>query len=314
MMGSRQDSRIKGEIEEIREQIKLLTKRLDDLVLAASAEDEPDKPAPSEIKCEAQSEFMPDDPRLGDFNVTEFVRWIFPHAISEGRLSDEDMKFLRLWQSGTYFQSAPLPILFPFDGNVADIAKLKLGPRVGYFNDIAIQYDGVNYRLLAGYWRERALPAILNWFMKRGYSEDELRSKGQELLLKMAAKDEADSRIDYFDDLSTQCKRDWTKRSPAKPKKEPKPRKPTRKDAVLAAERMAAVHRLADGSIAAKDIKTALLRQLRLHHYTPRQFAAGIDLDTKIVMKWCKGELVIRPDELKKICHHLGVRNLFQGI
>ena len=94
----------------------------------------------------------------------------------------------------------------------------------------------------------------------------------------------------------------------------PKPKKLTRREAALAAERMAAVHRFPDGSIAAKDIKIALLRQLRQHNYTPRQFSSGIDLDTKIVMKWCKGELVIRPDELKKICRHLGVRNLFEGV
>ena len=302
MMDNRQGSRMKGEIEEIREQIKLLTKRLDSLALAAEAEPDGGEAG------EAANVFMPGDPRLEGLDPKEFARWIFPDAVNGGRLSKEDMKFLRLWQSGTYFQSAPLPILFPFEEGVADIAAKRVSPRISYFKDVAVTYEGMKYRLLAEYWRGKALPAMLNWFLKRGYSEEELLLKGRNLPRHAAEKD-----VDFFSDLPAKARRNWVKPKPVE-KPAPKPRKPTRKEAALAAERMAAVHRLADGSIAAKDIKIALLRQLRLHHYTPRQFAAGIDLDTKIVMKWCKGELVIRPDELKKICHHLGVRNLFQGI
>ena len=310
-MGEGAENRFKGEIEEIREQIRVLTKRLDSLVLAAEAESnagESGEVAANDSAGEVANVFLPGDPRLKGLDARNFARWIFPDAVNGGRLSKEDMKFLRLWQSGSYFQSAPLPILFPFDEDVADIAAKRISPRISYFNDVVVTYEGVKYRLLAGYWLDKALPAMLNWFLKRGYSEDELLAKGRDLPLRAAEKE-----IDFFSDLPAKARRNWVKPKPVE-EPAPKPKKLTRREAALAAERMAAVRRFPDGSIAAKDIKTALLRQIRLHHYTPRQFSAGIDLDTKIVMKWCKGELVIRPDELKTICRHLGVRNLFEGL
>lgn len=305
-MGEGAGDRFKSEIDEIREQIRMLTQRLESL--ARATETEPGDDVANEVAGEAANVFLPGDPRLKGLDTREFARWIFPDAVNGGRLPKEDMKFLRLWQSGTYFQSAPLPMLFPFDEDVADIAAKRISPRISYFKDVAVTYEGVKYRLLAGYWREKALPAMFNWFLRRGYAEEELLAKGRNLPLHSAEDD-----VDFFSDLPVKARRNWVK---PKPVEEPatKPKKLTRREAALAAERMAAVHRFPDGSIAAKDIKTALLRQLRLHHYTPRQFSAGIDLDTKIVMKWCKGELVIRPDELKKICRHLGVRNLFEGV
>lgn len=127
--------------------------------------------------------FQPDDGRLADVDVVALARSLFPKAIAEGRLSESDVKFLRLWNSGTYFQTAPIPILFPYEEKVADIAERDLGRklnmqghyvRIRYFKDISISYDGAQYRLLATYMGARSLPAILNWFVQRGYSEDEL--------------------------------------------------------------------------------------------------------------------------------------------
>ena len=127
--------------------------------------------------------FQPDDGRLADVDVVALARSLFPKAIAEGRLSESDVKFLRLWKSGTYFQTAPIPILFPYEEKVADIAERDLGRklnmqghyvRIRYFKDISISYDGAQYRLLATYMGARSLPAILNWFVQRGYSEDEL--------------------------------------------------------------------------------------------------------------------------------------------
>ena len=127
--------------------------------------------------------FQPDDGRLADVNVVALARWLFPKAIAEGRLSESDVKFLRLWKSGTYFQTAPIPILFPYEEKVADIAERDLGRKIDmqgrhvqirYFKDVSVSYGGSRYRLLATYMGARSLPAILNWFVQRGYSEDEL--------------------------------------------------------------------------------------------------------------------------------------------
>ena len=127
--------------------------------------------------------FQPDDGRLADVDVVAVAHRLVPTAIAEGRLSEPDVKFLRLWKSGTYFQTAPIPILFPYEEKVADIAARDLGRklnmqghyvRIRYFKDISISYDGAQYRLLATYMGARSLPAILNWFVQRGYSEDEL--------------------------------------------------------------------------------------------------------------------------------------------
>ena len=127
--------------------------------------------------------FQPDDGRLADVDIVALARWLFPKAIADGRLSESDVKFLRLWKSGTYFQTAPIPILFPYEEKVADIAERDLGRkldmqgryvRIRYFKDVSISYAGSHYRLLATYMGARSLPAILNWFVQRGYSEDEL--------------------------------------------------------------------------------------------------------------------------------------------
>ena len=69
-----------------------------------------------------------------------------------------------------------------YEEKIADIAERDLGRkivqghyvRIRYFKDVSISYDGAQYRLLASYMGARSLPAILNWFVQRGYSEDEL--------------------------------------------------------------------------------------------------------------------------------------------
>ena len=73
--------------------------------------------------------------------------------------------------------------LLPYEEKVADIAERDLGRkldmqghyvRIRYFKDVSISCDGAQYRLLATCMGARSLPAILNWFVHRGYAEDEL--------------------------------------------------------------------------------------------------------------------------------------------
>ena len=90
--------------------------------------------------------FQPDDGRLADVDVVALARSLFPKAIAEGRLSESDVKFLRLWKSGTYFQTAPIPILFPYDENVADIAERDLGRKYPIFADRIFDNLAVTHR------------------------------------------------------------------------------------------------------------------------------------------------------------------------
>ena len=259
---------------------------------------------PADEDLDIPSLFMPDDSELQEFEIRELVRWIFPTAIREGRLSEEDVKFLRLWDSGTFFQGAPVPILFPYDEEFSDISLWKTY-RVWYFKDISIDYGGAKYRLLAHPYHGRCVPVILNWFLKRGFARDELigRYSGR-LMMGGTAKG---APVDLFADLMP-GKRNIIGRRHRNVKQA---ELSLEKD--CSAELMAKVLR-ADGSVAASDVKTVLNRQLKKHMYTPRNFSAGTGIEWAVVKSWLRGELLIRADELAQVCKFLGVDNLFQGV
>ena len=258
---------------------------------------------PADEDLDIPSLFMPDDSELQEFEIRELVRWIFPTAIREGRLSEADVKFLRLWDSGTFFQGAPVPILFPYDEEFSDISLWKTY-RVWYFKDISIDYGGAKYRLLAHPYHGRCVPVILNWFLKRGFTKEELvsRNAGQ-LMTYGAAKSES---VDLFADLKGTRNVLGGRQRCAK-----QVELTLEKD--CSAELMANVLR-PDGSVAAADVKTALNRQLKKHMYTPRNFSAGTGIEWRVVKSWLRGELLIRADELAQVCKFLGVDNLFQGV
>ena len=315
------------ELLEIREQLKVLSDRVERIIASKigtgdlgeardsdGVHDEQDLDAAelctdeeAEVEfdgSEIHSLFMPDDSELQEFEIRELVRWIFPTAIREGRLSEEDVKFLRLWDSGTFFQGAPVPILFPYDEEFSDISLWKTY-RVWYFKDISIDYGGAKYRLLAHPYHGRCVPVILNWFLKRGFARDELigRYSGR-LMMGGTAKG---APVDLFADLMP-GKRNIIGRRHRNVKQA---ELSLEKD--CSAELMAKVLR-ADGSVAASDVKTVLNRQLKKHMYTPRNFSAGTGIEWAVVKSWLRGELLIRADELAQVCKFLGVDNLFQGV
>lgn len=255
-------------------------------------------------KLNTQSLFMPDDSCLQDFQARELVRWIFPTAIREGRLSEEDVKFLRLWDSGTYFQGAPVPILFPYDENFSDISTVK-AYRVWYCKDISIEYGGSKYRLLENPFPNRCVPVILNWFLQRGFTRDELIKRYAGRLAMAEATSEANA--DLFPHLKPGMRNilgapRWMAKQGELP---------LRQD--CSAEMMSKVLR-PDGSVAASDVKNVLNRQLKKHGYTPSNFAAGTGIEWRFVKSWLHGELLIRANELEKIYKFLGIDNLFQGV
>ena len=191
-----------AESRKIEEQIELMTRWVDDFKLVADGppprlfdfsgfdpepdvigQEKDDTGNPVAMDEKKVAVFQPDDGRLVDVDIAALAHWLFPKAIADGRLSESDVEFLRLWKSGTYFQTAPIPILFPYEEKVADIAERDLGRKIDvqgrhvqirYFKDLSVSYAGFRYRLLATYMGARSLPAILNWFVQRGYSEDEL--------------------------------------------------------------------------------------------------------------------------------------------
>jgi len=140
---------------------------------------------------------------------------------------------------------------------------------------------------------------LLNWLVERGISEDELKLGhcGVNGPGKDGAFDLGLGNAPLID-------------APAKSKAEPE--KTLSK--VKAAEAMSSVKRLMDGSIPASAVKAVFNMQLKKHGYTTSAFAKGSGLPKAYVVKWSKGQLVIKPDEMRKICKHLGVRNLFEGL
>jgi len=243
--------------------------------------------------------FRPGDSRLCDYELEGVVRNLLIPAVESGRISGEDVKFLIRWESGTYFQTAPVPVMFPFDKDVSDIARVTGSfKRFKYYDDAEVVYDGVKYRVLE-LWGERALSALLNWLKERGITESELK-------LGNCAVNGPDDGEDFDLGLG---KTSLTANRTQGTKKKERLLSKTESEAAFAS-----LDRLADGSIPASEVKNVLRMQLKLHSYKPTSFAAGVGIPKQIVVAWCRGQLVIKPNEIKSICNHLGVENLFEGL
>jgi len=113
------------------------------------------------------NKFLPGDLRLDDYRIDLVVKNLLAQAIETGRLSADDVKFLMRWDSGTYFQTAPVPVLFPFDKDISDVAEsTSRFYHFRYYDDAETVYDGVKYRLLE-LRGKNALPVLLNWLKER---------------------------------------------------------------------------------------------------------------------------------------------------
>jgi len=69
-----------------------------------------------------------------------------------------------------------------------------------------------------------------------------------------------------------------------------------------------------NGLIPASEINRFLRKQLVKHGYTPTLFAEGVGIPAKLFLEWWNGRGMIRPDELEKICNHLGVKDIYDGL